>query len=181
MLTKDHLMSVLDAKKDYYLRFLIRNEGHFFKPEVLLFHREYFKRNKKDMKGAEMSISTNWETHIPCCDEQTISEVKKRINYLIELISACEQLEKKDKQSMAEDELKQLTKYLKANTVINGRIGAFPGNYSRRKATIMKAILRSLEKLKEIDPDLSMAIRQNLISKSEIGISELPECLKNNS
>lgn len=173
MFTKEDLVSVLDVKKDFYLLFLLKNDGHFFKPEELLFHREYYKRNKKMMRGTEMSVTTYWETHIPCCDELTLKDIRKRMNYLIELISACQEYENPKKLAEAESELEQLTKYVKASTVRGGRIDYFQSTHNRMKEAILKAVSRSIEKLREKDAEMADLLKKNLISKSEIGLNEL--------
>jgi hypothetical protein len=165
-----NIHQVLNSKKDFYLIFLVKHLHQVFRPETLLFQREYFLAHHKFLKHQDICAAIPFENLIPCCDDQTLKEVRKRMNYLIDLIAECMQCGNTAKQVEAEAELKQLTYYIKKSTVRGGKIYHFQTNYNRMKASILKAIYRSVTTLANTHPEMAMLIRKNLVIRPEIGI-----------
>lgn len=166
-------MSIRTKTKEYmkhfYLYFLIQKKGQSFKPETLLFQREYYRIHQKMYPYDVISVILPPENLIPLCDTQTLSEVRKRMNYLIELIAECMQCGNTAKQVEAEAELKQLTYYVKKSTVRGGKIYHFQTNYNRMKASILKAIYRSIDSLAKTNPDFAIMLKDKLQIRKEIG------------
>ncbi len=160
---------ILNPKKDFYLVFLIRHQGQTFKPETLLSHREYFRIHHTFNPAIELDAWIPLEEVIPCCDTQTIREIKKRMNYLIGLIAECMQCGNTARQVDAQAELNQLTYYLKKATVKGGKIFHFSSNYNKMKAAVLKAIYRSIKTLAKSKPELAVIVRNSLQIRKEIG------------
>ncbi|HPM01925.1 MAG TPA: hypothetical protein PK816_07165 [Candidatus Cloacimonadota bacterium] len=161
----------LDPKKDFYLYFLLSHQGQSFKPETLLGQREFYLKHQRLCPFTELDALIPRKGKIECCDTQTLSEVRKRMSYLIDLIAECMQCGNNVKQAEAESELKQLTYYVKKSTVRGGKIYHFQTIYNRMKASVLKSIHRSITTLANTHPDLALHIRQHLIVRPEIGIS----------
>lgn len=159
-----------DKKKDFYLLFLIQHQGETFKPEVLLFLKEYYIKNKQFYPGNEINVNVITEEALPFCDYQTINDIKKRMNYLIELIAACQQCQNSNKQAEAKKELNFLTDYLIRATHKNGQIRNMDSSQQRLKKSVLKSINRSINSLAKSDPEQAHQIKTQLQISPEIGI-----------
>ena len=160
----------LDPKKDFYLCFLISHQGQSFKPETLLGQRDYYLKHQRLCPSLELDALIPREEIIECCDAQTLKDVRKRMSYLLDLIAECMQCGNTAKQVEAEAELKQLTYYVKKSTVRGGKIYHFQTNYNRMKASILKAIYRSIDSLAKTNPDFAIMLKDKLQIRKEIGL-----------
>ncbi len=164
----DHLPAI--SKKDFYLRFLLLHPGQTFTPETLYAQRAYFLKHHKCYPGTEIIAESLFEEYIPCCDRQTIKDIKKRMNYLVNLISACMENQNQEKLKSAQDELDQLSDYLKKSCSQKGKICYFSSAQDRLRIAVLKAIYRSIINLKKSRPDLALSIKNQLQYKPAIGI-----------
>ena len=157
-------------KKDFYLRFLLLHLGQTFTAETLFYQKRYYLKHRKFYPGNEIIAEPLFEEYIPCCDNQTITEIKNRMDYLINLISACMENNQSEKLNIARKELDELAIYLKKSCSRKGKINFFSTSHDHLKTSVMKSIYRSLATLKKENPDYALQIQRQLQFKPEIGI-----------
>ncbi|MDD2650823.1 MAG: hypothetical protein PHF36_06805 [Candidatus Cloacimonetes bacterium] len=159
----------LDEKKDFYLRFLITNEGKEFMAEELYEQREKYLGNLKE----DAIFCTINETGIPVMDETTRAQIMREINKKNERKSVYIEYKRDDLVKIIDKEIDELFAYINKNTNRQGEIRNFPTSQSKMRESILKAIRRSVNKLKKVDVKMSEMIALQVNSSMRATFNEL--------